>query len=406
DANKIEVAEDATPTEFKFLDYPKLIDLLNALEAKYPTATITKDVTVSDNLSTVKLFDHVSSQTIVAEYTVKADLKQLFDWLDKTLPDAEATLESTATTMVEDFDLTLSGGTSGTDPDATQWGLVYAALAEQKLAVTVPICDGLPAPYDSTLTAAIAALDETHAVNMSAAEKRGKKRQSFVSAHGGYGWSGGYVAPPTADECATLNKQHNSEYSQFFGFGVNAFNYAGVEYEQLPCYFAVQAASMFLGGLASRVLTSQYVSAVKATNDFNEADRRKLHEASVIFPTTDNKGTYVNRFYTTWKSTPEPMKTVPSRIRCAMLSDNDIARKLESWMTEYQGKGISPQKAEGVRFIQRILETHKQGSVNWVSEFGDIDFSFSGIKFDYTVHELQVPVVPEFGFGTVEVLNT
>ena len=99
------------------------------------------------------------------------------------------------------------------------------------------------------------------------------------------------------------------------------------------------------------------------------------------------------------------MLTVPSRIRCALLSDNAVARKLESWIAGYQANGISPFNAEGRTLIKRVLESHQNKSINWVTSFGTVEFSSSGIEFEYTIKELVVPVIPEYGFGTTEVLN-
>ena len=274
------------------------------------------------------------------------------------------------------------------------------------LAVTCPIADGLPVPYDETLTAAIMSLDEQHAVKMNQPDRRGKKRQSFLSAHGGYGWSGQYVAPPVdADAIVSLSNTHASQYSQFFGDGLNAIDQQGVEREQLPCYFAAQAASAFVGGLASRVLTSQSVTAIKARNVYDTADQKKLHVASVIFAVTD-VSTVIRQFYSCWKQSDEPMLTVPSRIRCANLSDNDLARKLESWIKDYQNKGIAPYNAVGRAFIKKVLISHQNTSVYWIIKFGEISFKSSGIEFEYNVKELEVPRIPEIGFGTTEFLNT
>jgi len=406
-ATTISVGLTGALVDYKFSDYPKLIDLINAIENGDDTITIVKDVTTSDNQSTLGLFDHlVGENAITAGLILKADLKQLYDFLDKEIVDVDATLAATATVMVEDFEFYLAGGTSGVDPDATQWGKVYDELEKQFLAVTCPIADGIPAPYDATLTAAIMVLDEQHAVKMNQPDKRGKRRQSFISAHGGYGWNGGFIAKPSdADAIVTISNTHDSEYSQFFGDGLDAINQQGIERSQLPCYFAVRAASMFLGGLASRVLTNQTVTAIKASTSYSEADRKKLHQASVIFAITDTT-TRIRQFFTTKKSSIEPMMTVPSRVRCAMLSDNDIARKLESWMSGFQQSGVAPFNAEGKTYIRRVLESQANKSVYWVTDWGDIEFSTSGITFDYTVHNLVVPAIPEFGFGTTEFLNT
>jgi hypothetical protein len=402
----ISVGLTAALVDYDFADYPKLIDLINAIEADEPTVSITKDVTTSDNQSTIGLFDQLAGENaITGGLTLKGDLKELFDFLNAEVYDLEATLEATATTAVEDFEFYLTGGTSGVDPDATQWGKVYDELETQRLAVTCPIADGIPAPYDATLTAAIMVLDEQHAVKMNQPDKRGKRRQSFISAHGGYGWAGEFVAKPAnAEAIVTIANTHNSEYSQFFGDGLNVINQQGVEYAELPCYFAVAAASVFLGGLASRVLTSQPITAIKASTRYTAADRKKLHQASVIFAITTTT-TNIRQFFTTWKSTDEPMKTVPSRVRCALLSDNDIARKLEQWMGQFQNSGFSPQNSEGTTYIRRVLESHQNKSVNWVDTFGEIEFSSSGIEFTYRVKDIVVPRIPEYGFGTTEFLN-
>ena len=397
-------------TDFLFTDYPKLIDLINAIEAAEPTVTIIKDATTSDNQSTINYFDHlVGENDIAAGLDVKGDLWQLFNFLDEVVTDITAVMNTAATIMVEDFEFYLTGGTSGIDPDAAQWGLVYDELEGQSLAVTCPIADGLPAPYDATLTAAIMSLDEQHAVKMNSPDRRGKKRQSFISAHGGYGWAGEFVAKPAdADAIVAIANTHASEFAQFFGDGLNALNQQGLEYAQLPCYFAVRCASMFLGGLASRVLTSQPVTAIKASTNYNSysfVDRKKLHVASVIIPVTDTE-TIIRMFYSCHKTSAEPMLTVPSRIRCSLLSDNDLARKLEQWMKGFQVKGIAPFISEGKTYIKRVLESQAKKSVNWVETWGDVDFSTSGIEFEYNVAELTVPTIPEFGFGTTEFLNT
>ena len=158
----------------------------------------------------------------------------MFNFLDEVVTDIVATMNTAATVMVEDFEFYLAGGTSGVDPDATQWGKVYDELEGQSLAVTCPIADGLPAPYDATLTAAIMSLDEQHAVKMNSPDRRGKKRQSFISAHGGYGWNGEFVAHPAdADAIVTIANTHASEFAQFFGAGVNALNQQGIELDKL-----------------------------------------------------------------------------------------------------------------------------------------------------------------------------
>ena len=407
-ATTISVGLTGALIDFLFTDYPKLIDLISAITAQVSTATITKDANTSDNLSTIDLFDHIVGETsIVALHTVKADLKQLYDFLNEGVPDIIATKEATATVMVADFVLPLAGGTSGIDPDATQWGKVYDELATQTIAVTVPINDGMTGPYDSTLSAAVMSLDEQHSIAMNQPNQRGKRRQSFISAHGGYGWSGQYVNPSTdADAIVTLSNTHNSEYSQFFGDGLYVLNQQGIEAKgQVPCYFAVAAASMFLGGLASIVITSQPLTAIKATKTYSDADRKKLHVASVIFAYSDN-GTFIRQFYSTWKQDAQPMKTVPSRIRCSLLSDNDVARGLEGWMKGKQALGIAPYNAEGRTFIKRQLEAQQNRTINWVTSWGAVTFTSSGIKFDYTIDDLVVPVIPEYGFGTTKVLNT
>lgn len=406
DDTKISVGLTGALVEFKFTEYGKLIDLLNAIEDT-TGAVVVKDVNTSDNLSTIGLFDHVTVEADISTVTtVKGDLKQLFDFLDQGVDGIDASKLATATTMVDDFDITLTGGSSGVDPDAVQWGLVYDALEKQKIAVTCPIADGMATPYDETLTAAVMALDESHAVKMSGAQYKGKKRQSFISAHGGYGWSGQFVAKPlNTDAIVTLKKPHNSKYSLFFGDGLNAFNESGIEYAQLPCYFAVQAASMFLGGLASRVITQQPVTGIKASTIYDEADGKKLHDASIVIPETDEKGTRIRQLYTTWTQDTDPRNTVPSRIRCVVLSDNDIARKLEDRISQFQADGISPSTAEMITFIKRILDSHVNPSVNWVEEYGDVTFKLSGIKFDYEVIDLVVPEIPEIGFGQILTKN-
>ena len=394
-------------TVFTFTDYPKLIDLITAIEAAEPTATITKDVNTSDNESTTFLFDLlVGENAITTLTTLQGDLKQLFDFLDTGVPDLEATLESTYSVMVADFDITLTGGTSGADPDATQWGKVYDELETETIAITCPINDGIATPYDETLTKAVMALDEQHSIDMNQPDKRGKKRQAFISSHGGYGWNGQLVAKATdADAVATLGNLHNSQYSLFFGDGLNALTQKGVEYAQVACYFAVQCASLFVGALASRVLTSQIVTAIKASTTYDFADRKTLHKASVIFPVTDGGVTKIRQLFSTWKSDDQPMKTVPSRIRCVNLSSNDVDRKLEDWMAGFQASGLQPFNAEGRTFIKRVLESHQNKSINWVESFGAITFASSGIKFEYTIADHVVPTIPEIGFGIVESLN-
>jgi len=404
-ATTISVGLTGALVDFTFLDYPKLIDLINAIEASAVAITITRDANISDLTNTLGLFDHLVGENDIATLTtIKGDMRQFEDFL-VSIPDLEVTREATATVMVDDFSLTLAGGTSGVDPDATQWGKVYDELKTQKFAVTCPIADGLATPYDETLTKAVMALDESHAIAMNQPDQRGKKRQSFISAHGGYGWSGQFVAKPAdAAAIAVLGNLHNSEYSQFFGDGVNAINFNGIEYAQLPCYFAVKAASMFVGGLASRVLTGQSVTAIKASTVYIDADRKKLHKASVIFA-IDDEGTKIRQFFSTWKQTDEPMKTVPSRQRCVLLSDNDVARKLESWMAGYQDSGLSPSNSAGRTYIRSILNSHKAPSVNWVKSYGDVTFSSSGIEFEYSIEDHIVPTIPEIGFGTVKSLN-
>lgn len=404
-ASTISVGLTGNLVDFTFLDYPKLIDLITAIEASAVAITITRDANISDLTNTLGLFDHLVGENAISTLTtVKGDMRQLEDFL-VSIPDLEVTRLATATVMVADFDLTLAGGTSGVDPDAVQWGKVYDELKTQRFAVTCPIADGLATPYDEALTKAIMALDENHAIAMNQPDIRGKKRQSFISAHGGFGWSGQFVAKPAdAAAIATLGNLHNSEFSQFFGDGVNAINFNGIEYAQLPCYFAVKAASMFVGGLASRVLTGQPVNAIKASTVFIDSDRKKLHRASVIFA-IDDEGTKIRQFFSTWKQTDEPLKTVPSRQRCLLLSDNDVARKLETWLAGYQNSGLSPSNSAGRTLIRAVLDSHKAPSVNWVKTYGDVTYSTSGIEFEYKIEELTVPNIAEYGFGTVEALN-
>ncbi|UCE64958.1 MAG: hypothetical protein JSU85_08715 [Candidatus Zixiibacteriota bacterium] len=407
-ADQISVGPTGALIDFKFLDYPKLIDLINAIETAIPTVDIVKDATTSDNQSTIDYFDHIIGETDISSgLDVKADLWQLVDFLNLGVYDIEVEKLDTATTMVQDFTLTLSGGTSGTDPDAVQWGKVYEELIDQKVAVTCPIADGLAAPYDETLTKAVMSLDAQHAIAMNQPNIRGKMRQSFISIHGGYGWSGKYLTEPTnADAITTIANLHNSEYVLFFGSGLNALNQAGIEYAQLPCYFAVQAASMFLGGLASRVLTNQRATAIKASKKYNYEDTKKLHLSNVIIPVTDEAGaTRIRLMRTTWKTTNEPMKTIPSQVRCAMLTDNDVARKLEAEMIVYQGLGFAPQNAIMRTFIRRVLETHQKTSINWLESFGEISFTSSGVKFEYNIKDQLVPQIAEYGFGEGEFLN-
>lgn len=161
---------------------------------------------------------------------------------------------------------------------------------------------------------------------------------------------------------------------------------------------------MFVGGLASRVLTGQPVNAIKASTVFIDSDRKKLHRASVIFA-IDDEGTKIRQFFSTWKQTDEPLKTVPSRQRCLLLSDNDVARKLETWLAGYQNSGLSPSNSAGRTLIRAVLDSHKAPSVNWVKTYGDVTYSTSGIEFEYKIEELTVPNIAEYGFGTVEALN-
>lgn len=413
DADKISVGPTGNLVDFTFLEYDTVLGLLTAIENQV-SATVVKDTNISDNLSTIGLFDQIAIEADISTITtVQADLNQLFTFLDEGIPLIKATKLSTATVMVDDFDLTLSGGTSGTDPDVVQWGKVYDELENQNIAVTCPIADGLPTPYDDTLTAAVMNLDEQHAVKMSGVAFKGKKRQSFISIHGGYGWSGQSLAfPADADAIVTAKKPHNSEWSLFFGSGLNALNAAGKEYAQLASYFAVRAASMYLGGLASRVLTGQAVTAIKASNPyggsksyFNEADGLKLHQASVIIAETNDEGTRIRQLYSTWTQTDDARLQVPSRTRCSALSDNDVARKLETRVRTFQASGFKPANSVMIDYIKSVLDTHINKTINWLTGYGTVTYSQTGIEFQYKVEEQNVPEIAEIGFGITEFTN-
>lgn len=413
DADTMSVGPTGSLIDFDFLEYDTVLGLLTAIENQ-TGATVVKDTNISDNLSTIGLFDQIAIEADISTITtVQADLNQLFTFLDEGIPLLDATKLATATTMVDDFDTTLSGGTSGTDPDAVQWGKVYDELENQNIAVTCPIADGLPTPYDDTLTAAVMSLDEQHAVKMSGVAYKGKKRQSFISIHGGYGWSGQFVAKPAdADAIVTAKKPHNSEWSLYFGDGLNVLNAAGKEYAQLPSYFAVRAASMYLGGLASRVLTGQAVTAIKASNPYSgskeyysDADGLKLHQASIIIAETNEEGTRIRQLYSTWTQTDDARLQVPSRTRCSALSDNDVARKLETRIKTFQRDGFKPANSEMVAFIKSVLDSHINKTINWLTGYGTVTYTQTGTQFDYKVEEQNVPEIPEIGFGITEFTN-
>jgi len=399
DATKLSVYDGTISHDFLFSEYPTLGLMLQAIKDAVPVAVITKDVTTSDNTPTLRLFDHITASDITSLVTVKGDLRQLYDFLDLEVADIETTWEATATDMPADFSIQFTSGSIGADPTATEWTNLLAELEDVQVGAIVPVLDGIAAPYDSTLTKAINALVASHAVNMAAAEKRGKKRQVYLPHYGGSGYSGVSVAGATVDVTVTDSASYNSEYAEFVGFGLDDRDINGVELSFIPSYYAVKKASMAMGGPASRVLTGIGVSCVKATNAFKESDRLKLHKASVIFPNTDEKGTYTHMSYTSWKSDNDPMLTIPSRVRCGMLSDNDVARKLEAKKLEWAKSGFSPYIAQIARFIKTILDSHKQNSINWLTSYGEVAVTITGTQFNYTIADLVVPVIPEYGFG-------
>ncbi len=406
-ATSVAVFDGTTSHTFNYSEYPTLGLMLQAIRDAVPVAVVTKDVTTSDNTSTLNLFDPVATADITTLVTVKGDLKELYDFLDLEVSDIEVTREATAAGMPADFELQFTSGAVGSDPTATEWTNLLAEIEDEQIGALSPILDGLSAPYDSTLTKAVNALIATHAVNQAAAEKRGKKLQVYLPHYGGAGYSGVTVAGPSdVDTTVTDSLAYNSEYSQFIGYGLDDRDLAGYEHSFIPSYYAVKLASMAMGGPASRVLTGIGINCVKATNDFKESDRLKLHRKSIIFPVTDEKGTYTHMSYTTWKSDNDPMLTIPSRVRCAMLSDNDLARKFEAKKLEWAKSGVSPYISMIKMYAKRVLDSHMQSSINWITEYGTVNVTITGTQFNYEVDGIKVPAIPEYGFGKTTFLST
>lgn len=396
----VDVFDGTTNNLFTFAAYPTLGPMLQAIRDAIPTSVVTKDVTTSDNTSTLNLFDIVAAVDITTVQTIKGDLKELFDFLDLEVSDIEVTREATATIMPDDFVLQFTSGAAGPDPTATDWTNLLAALTKEELGAMVPILDGLAAPYDSTLNEAVNALVGAHTINQAAVEKRGKKFQSYLPHYGGAGYSGVIVAGADVDTTVTDSGSYNHQLIEFIGFGLDDRDTEGIEHSFIPSYYAVKKASMAMGGPASRVLTGLGINCVKATNDFDESDRKKLHKASVVFPKTDkNNRTFVHMSYTAWKSDDDPNLTIPSRVRCTILSDNDLARKLESKKLEWAKSGVSPYISMIQTFIKRVLTSHTQSAINWLVSFGAINVTITGTQFDYAVDDLVVPAIPESGYG-------
>lgn len=396
----VDVFDGTTNHIFTFANYPTLGVMLQAIRDAVPTAVVTKDVTTSDNVSTLDLFDIVAALDITTVKTVKGDLKQLFDFLNLEVTDIEATRESTATIMPDDFVLQLTSGASGSDPTATEWTNLLDELKDSEIGALSPILDGLAAPYDATLNKAVNALIYTHSINQAAAEKRGKKVQVYLPHYGGAGYAGTIIAGTDVDTTVTDSGAYNSQYSEFIGFGLDDRDLDGIEHSFIPSYYAVKKASMAMGGPASRVLTGLGINAVKATNDFDESDRLKLHKASIVFAITDKSGrTFTHMSYTTWKSDDDPGLTIPSRVRSALLSDNDVARKLESKKLEWAKSGVSPFISTIKTFIKKVLDSHQQSAINWITEYGLITVTITGTQFDYKIDDIKVPQIPEYGFG-------
>lgn len=399
-STKLTVFDGTTAHDFTYANYPTLGLMLAAIKNLVPTAIVTKDVTTSDNVSTLNLFDIVTAIDITTSKTVKGDLKELYDFLDLEVSDIEVTRQATATVMPSDFVLQFTSGAAGTDPTATEWTNLLAELDDAEIGALVPILDGLAAPYDSTLTKAVNALVYTHGINQAAVEKRGKKVQTYLPHYGGAGYAGVTVASADVDTTVTDSGSYNSEYAEFIGFGLDDRDLDGIEHSFIPSYYAAKKASMAMGGPASRVLTGLGINCVKATNDFKESDRLKLHKASIIFPVTDKSGrTFTHMSYTTWKSDNDPNLTIPSRVRCALLSDNDVARKLESKKLEWAKSGVSPFISTIQTFIKKVLDSHQQSSINWITEYGVITVTITGTQFNYEIDGIKVPVIPEYGFG-------
>jgi len=398
---KVTYFDGTTSRDYTYADYPTLGLMLTAIANEATGTTVTKDVTTSDNTKTLNLFDIVSAIDTATVKTIKGDLKQLYDFLDLEVPDIEVTRESTATDMPSDFVLQFASGASGADPTATDWTNLLAEpeIADGEFGAMVGVCDGLASPYDSTLTKAVNALMQSHATNQAAAEKTGKKLQVFLPNYGGSGYSGVKVAQATVDATVTDSASYNSEFTMFVGFGLDDRDIDGVEHSFIPSYLAVKYASMAMGGPASRVLTLAQLNCVKATNNFKESDRKKLHVASVVFPVTDEKGTYINKSYTSWKSDNDPMLTVPSRVRCGFLSSNDLAKKFEAEKKRWAKDGVSPYISLIIDFAKRVLDSHKESSVNWLTEYGEVTATITGTQFNYEVKDKKVPEVPEIGFG-------
>ena len=395
----VDVDVGGTNYLFPFSTYPTLGPMLQAIRDAIPTAVVTQDVTTSDNTPTLNLFDIVAAVDITTVKTIKGDLKQLFDFLDLEVADIEATRLATATVMPADFVLQFTSGAAGSDPTATEWTDLLDALEDAEMGAMVPILDGLAAPYDATLNKAVNALVATHTINQAAVEKRGKKVQSYLPHYGGAGYAGTIVAGADVDTTVTDSGAYNSQYLEFVGYGLDDRDLDGIEHSFIPSYYAVKKASMAMGGPAARVLTGLGINAVKSTNDFDESDRPKLHKASIVFPVTDKSGkTFTHMSYTTWKSDDDPGLTIPSRVRCALLSDNDVARQLEAKKLEWAASGVPPFISKIQTFIKRVLDSHKQIAINWITEYGTIKVTITGTQFDYDIDGLKVPAIPEYGF--------
>lgn len=403
----VDVDVGGTNYLFPFSTYPTLGPMLQAIRDAIPTAVVTQDVTTSDNTPTLNLFDIVAAVDITTVKTIKGDLKQLFDFLDLEVADIEATRLATATVMPADFVLQFTSGAAGSDPTATEWTDLLDALEDAEMGAMVPILDGLAAPYDATLNKAVNALVATHTINQAAVEKRGKKVQSYLPHYGGAGYAGTIVAGADVDTTVTDSGAYNSQYLEFVGYGLDDRDLDGIEHSFIPSYYAVKKASMAMGGPAARVLTGLGINAVKSTNDFDESDRPKLHKASIVFPVTDKSGkTFTHMSYTTWKSDDDPGLTIPSRVRCALLSDNDVARQLEAKKLEWAASGVPPFISKIQTFIKRVLDSHKQIAINWITEYGTIKVTITGTQFDYDIDGLKVPAIPEYGFGKTTFISS
>ena len=181
---------------------------------------------------------------------------------------------------------------------------------------------------------------------------------------------------------------------------MNGRDLNGLEYEHLPSYFAVRILSMAMGSPASVVLGGTSINCVKATQKFDEEDRKKLVKSGAMFPVTDETGTSLHSRYTSWKSDNKLTEVIPSIVRCVMLSDNDLARKWDIKLDEIKRSGFSPQVSALKSFVASVMDSHINPSTNWITEYGEIEVTVSGASpATYKVNDIIPQSIPETVLG-------